>query len=300
MIIIKKIQEYQLKRMIKKAFKRIFNQKGLVDENGVLPTVKNIKFTEYGIALDIDISGICSYSDLENQLEYIKTSFKAYEVKFRVIEGICRIAICIDKLEPKKFSKLIFEPYICVLGYNYDGNITVDMRITPHLLICGLSGQGKTECAKTIIRNLEGLADVVVLNAFREDFKGYRVRFINDVEKILSYLQELLQTKIKRSRPLYLVIDEMLVLAKNKEINKVVIDLLAIARHYNIFLIGISQEGTKENIKFKHLFNSRCTFRQIEESSYRVILGCSVPEDINKQEFYLYSNSLYKGRTFDN
>ena len=300
MITVKRIQDYQLKRMIKKAFVRIFKQKGLFDENGELPKIKKIEFTEYGITLNIDISGICSYSDLEKQIEYIKTSFKAYEVNFRVIEGLCRIGVCIDKLEPKKFSKIVFEPYICMLGYNYDGNITVDMRTTPHLLICGLSGQGKTECAKTIIRNLEGLADIVVINAFRDDFKGYRVRFINDLGKILSYLQELLQAKKKRKRPLYLVIDELLVLTKNKEINKAITDFLAIARHYNIFIIGISQEGTKESIKFKHLFNARCTFRQIEESSYRVILGCSINGDLNKQEFYLYSDGLYKGRTFDN
>lgn len=154
--------------------------------------------------------------------------------------------------------------------------------------------------AKTIIRNLQYNAYVVLVNAFKDDFKTYRGRFINGDVNILNFLKTLLQSEIKRNKPMYVVIDELLVLNKNKEISKAITDLLAIARHYNIFLIGISQEGTKEQLKFKSLFNTRVCFRLLEESSYRTVLGCSVEGELKKQEFYLYSNGLYKGRTFDN
>ena len=297
---IKKIQEYQLKRLVKKAFIKIFKQRKLLDDEGYYPKVMSVNFEEHGIIVYIDLIGVCSYSELEKELEYIKTVFKAYEVNLKVIEGICKVSIYTDSLEPKIYSRKVLGPYECLLGFNYEGNIIADMRITPHLLISGLSGQGKTEMAKTIIKNLQNNADIVLVNAFRNDFKAYTGRFINKEVNILLFLKSTLESKIERSRPLYIVIDELLVLIKNKEISKCIMDLLAIARHYNIFLIGISQEGTKEQLKFKNLFNTRVCFKMLEESSYRTVLGCSVDGSLQKQDFYLYSDGLYKGRTFDN
>ena len=69
-------------------------------------------------------------------------------------------------------------------------------------------------------------------------------------------------------------------------------------RHNKIYLIGVIQTATKEELKFKTMFNSRCTFKQLEESSYRVVLGCSVDDKLQKREFYLYTNDLYKGKTY--
>lgn len=300
MISIKKIQEYQLKRLIKKAFVKIFKQRNLIDDKEDYPKLLNVNFEEYGIIVYIDLKGVCSYSELEKELEYIQTVFKAYEVNLRVVEGICKISIYTDNLEPKSYYKQFLEPYECLLGFNYEGNIIADMRTTPHILITGLSGQGKTEMAKTIIKNLQHNADIVLLNAFRNDFKAYTGRLIIEEVNILLFLKSTLENKIERSRPMYIVIDELLVLIKNKEISKCIMDLLAIARHYNIFLIGISQEGTKEQLKFKNLFNTRVCFKMLEESSYRTVLGCSVDGSLQKQDFYLYSDGLYKGRTFDN
>lgn len=98
---------------------------------------------------------------------------------------------------------------------------------------------------------------------------------------------------------MYIVIDELLVLCIDKNITKMIADLLAIGRHYNVFIIGISQQGTKEAVKFKDLFNARVCFRQVEESAYRSVLGYS-PEDkqLKKREFYLYSDEINRGYTY--
>lgn len=65
------------------------------------------------------------------------------------------------------------------------------------------------------------------------------------------------------------------------------------------FLIGISQIGTKEAVKFKDLFNTRICFKQVEESSYRSVLGYS-PENkkLTKQQFLLYSDKISEGYTY--
>ena len=138
----------------------------------------------------------------------------------------------------------------------------------------------------------------VLLNAFRDDFKSINCLKINDIEQILEFLENI---KGKyQEKPLFIVIDEMLVLCLNKKINNAILNLLAVGRHYNIFIIGIAQKGTKQDIPFKDLFNSRLTFRQVEPSSYSAILGY-YPDDnlqLNKQEFILFSDDIYKGRTY--
>ncbi len=294
---IKKIQEFQLKRLIKKAFIEIFKRKKLIDDNERLPKVKNIVFNYYGLAIDIDLIGVCSYSKLENELEYIKTVFKAYEVNFKVVEGICRLMIYTDKLEPKMYSVVNLEPYICILGHNYDGNIIVDMRKTCHLIISGLTGTGKSCCARMIVEQLDySGADIIILNGYKEDYPKFKGRFIIG-ECITKFLIDLYSNLQYHKKPLYLVIEEMQTL-QDKTVSDLLKKILSIGRHYNIFVIGIIQEATKENCKFKSLFNARCTFRQVDISAIQVVLGTSIEKNLKKREFALFTDDLYYGETF--
>ncbi len=189
--------------------------------------------------------------------------------------------------------------YVLVIGHAkglLKTPITVDMRTTPHLLCCGLSGQGKSRCIEYAIKD----KDVVLLNAFEDDFKNIKARRIIGNENILHYLETLVREPYKRDKPLYIVIDELLVCCMDKKINNAIKDLLAIGRHYNVFVIGIAQRGTKTDLSFKDLFNSRMTFRQVEESSYRAILGVSVEErNLKKREFIIMSDNIYYGKSYD-
>ena len=174
--------------------------------------------------------------------------------------------------------------------------IIVDMNVTPHLLCCGLSGQGKSKCIEYAVRG----KDVVLLNAFEDDFKSIKARRIIGNENILHYLETLVREPYKRNKPLYIVIDELLVCCMDKKISNAIKDLLAIGRHYNVFVIGIAQRGTKTDLSFKDLFNARMTFRQVEESSYRAILGVSVEErNLKKREFIIMSDDVYYGKSYD-
>lgn len=176
--------------------------------------------------------------------------------------------------------------------------IVVNMRITPHLFVCGLSGSGKSKMIEFAVQN----KNVVLINAFEDDFrsiKGIRVLGNDNILEFLKGLLDSLKERKKTDRPLYVVIDELLVLCIDKAITKAITDILAIGRHYNVFLIGISQIGTKESVKFKDLFNARICFKQVEESSYRAILGYT-PEDkqLRRREFYLYSDRIDRGYTY--
>ena len=189
--------------------------------------------------------------------------------------------------------------YVLVIGHSkglFKTPITVDMRTTPHLLCCGLSGQGKSRCIEYAIKD----KDVILLNAFKDDFKAVKARKIIGNENILHFLENIIKEPYKRDKPLYIVIDELLVCCTDKKINNAIKDLLAVGRHYNIFIIGIAQRGTKTDLSFKDLFNSRMTFRQVESSSYQAILGCSIEDKrLNKREFILMSDDIYYGKTYD-
>ena len=189
--------------------------------------------------------------------------------------------------------------YELLIGYSgklLKRQIKANMKTCPHILVCGLSGSGKSKMVESAIRGKQ----VMLLNVFEDDFTSIKGRRINGNDKILNCLELLVKEPYKREVPLYIVIDELLVLCLDKKVNKAIADLLAIGRHYNIFVIGISQRGEKTELPYKNLFNTRVCFRQVEESSYRAILGYS-PEDKNlgHREFYLYSDVLARGKTYD-
>ena len=171
------------------------------------------------------------------------------------------------------------------------------MRITPHLLVTGLSGQGKSRCLKAMLINLQEKADIVLCNAFAEDYVKVKARKIYGENNILNYISLLLENINKREKPLYIVIEELGTI-KNKSLIAKIQELLCIARHYNIYIIGVIQIATKEELKFKSYFNARLTFRQLDDSAYRVVLGTGVEEKLCKRQFALISDDLYLGRTY--
>ena len=205
-------------------------------------------------------------------------TYKSVEVTRPIIEK------CIKILKKNKPS-----PYILKCG-----KIEFNMKLTPHILICGLSAQGKSFFVESILMNRPDI-DIVLLNCFADDMRSLKAKRINTLKDIKSFLETVLDRKYKR--PLYVVIDELLALSiADKTIIKTLTKLLAVARHFNVFIIAISQAGQKEEIGNKHLFNSRVCFKMIESSSYQVVLGYA-PEDkqLQKREFYYLSDTKGKG-----
>ena len=169
-------------------------------------------------------------------------------------------------------------------------NVTFNMSVSPHILIAGLSGQGKSKMVEYLFKDRDDIKEVYLVNAYRSDFKSLKCKRINDTTDILSLLTEA-YTELQRN-PRYIIVDELLELSiREPKVIKELTKALAVARHYNTFFICIAQQATKEEIKCKSLFNSRVTFKQVEYSSYQTILGYS-PEDkqLNQREFYYLSD----------
>lgn len=183
-----------------------------------------------------------------------------------------------------------------LLGYNQQGYIIADMGKYPHLLISGLSNQGKSKMIYYMLKNLEDRANILILNGFKEDYRGFTL--VQGTKAIQRRIEAILKDKEIRIKPLYLILEEMQSISKDKKLQEQLKELLSMGRHYNIYCIGIIQNATKENCSFKDLFNCRCSFRQIDNSSYSVCLGTSVEKGLEQREFYFLDSNLIKGYTF--
>lgn len=217
-----------------------------------------------------------------------------------LISGSLLAAAVFNKIRiDKRYHKIKLSNKQLLLGYRgLFKPLIADMDKTPHVLISGLSNSGKSKCVKAILSNLDN-ADIIIYNSFKEDYKGIKARYINSPGELNNLINQLLEYKEERCKPLYLVLEEMATI-RDKKLKEKLQELLCVARHYNIYLIGVIQIATKESCLFKDLFNTRVSFRQIEDSNYRVVLGVSHNDEVllNQGEFYLLSDGLYKGKTY--
>lgn len=292
----------------RKAVEGFINDKSIINAvSNIKADVKEITNFRWGCRIELDIAGVVGYKDLENELDYLKQLFRAKEVTLENREGKAIIDVINNPAAELEYKPMELPPTQLLLGYNMKGEpIIIDMRRTPHIGVQGASNSGKSKGIELALKNASNI-DIVLLNTFDDDFTSLdtnvpirRVRRINGNEEILKYLESIIENPVKRERPLYIVLDELNVIGKDKAINKAIQDVLSQARHYNIYFIALGQSLLKENCPYKQLFNVRVTFRAIDRSTIGAFLGCTV-EDTNllQQEFICYSDNIYRGKTYN-
>lgn len=293
-------EEFKDKHKIKSKFRYFIKEKDLITKATDKATLDNIEIYKWGFKATLDISKICAYEDIEKHSDYIKQMFRAKEVNMINKNGTVEIEVFNKDIGDIKYEYIDMSPYELILGYNKKGEpIIVNMKKTPHIGVQGASNSGKSKMVELALRNLKDKADVILLNCFEDDFISIPGRRINNNDDILKYLESIIEEPYIRERPLYLLLDELNVLGKDKKINKAIMDVLAQARHFNIFLIALGQSLLKENCPYKQLFNVRVTFRAIDRSSISAFLGCTVEDtQLNQREFICYSDSIYRGKSY--
>lgn len=285
---------------IRKRFRYFVKEKDLITKATDKATLDDIEIKPWGFRSTLDISKICAYEDIEKHSDYIKQLFRAKEVKMTNKKGTAIIEVINQDIGDIKYSYADLPPYQLLLGYDKKGiQIIVDMKKTPHIGVQGASNSGKSKMIELALRNVRGKADVIMLNCFEDDFTSIPGRRIANSDDILEYLESIIEEPYVRKRPLYLLLDELNVLGKDKKINKAIMDVLSQARHFNIFLIALGQSLLKENCPYKQLFNVRVTFRAIDRSSIGAFLGCTVENtQLNQREFICYSDNIYRGKSY--
>ena len=289
----------QIKKVIKK-LNYLCNEQSICNSEGDKPKINDIKLTKYGYYIRLDIEGITTYTDIENQKDYIKSLFRAYDIEFSSSRGnLVDIDIITKSLKELRYKNINLEATKLLIGYDLKGEpLILDMLKTPHIGVVGTSLSGKTKCIEGALKNLRG-AEITLVNCFPKDFREIKANRVNGNSEILEFLKRVGANKTVRPKPYYIVIDEWNVLSNIKGMDKAIQDLLSQARHFNVYLIVIMQKGNSEDCKFKQLFNCRIAFRTIEEGTLRAFLGVSVGNGALKQrEFYLLHSELVKGKTY--
>ena len=195
------------------------------------------------------------------------------------------------KREPLEYKYIEASPYELLVGYDVNCSpLFINMKKTPHLLIAGLSGQGKSWCMKQMIKNLSG-ANYVVMNGFVEDFPEAIIG-----KDMYEYFKSLMGNLKIQEKPLYIFVDELLTL--DKDTLKMMEEVLCIGRHYNIFIVGSIQRPAKKSLEIKDLFNAGVSFRQRDDSNYRLLLNTGIEVVLRPREFAMITDDLYYGETY--
>lgn len=263
------------------------------------PKLKKIDSYKWGFIAYIDISRICSYEDIKTSKDFIKQYFRGYSIDLFNLKGYVVIELILNDFEDLKLQSINLPNNMLCLGYDIKSQpIIVDMFKTPHIGVQGLSNVGKSIMIHNALSNLKN-ADIYLLNCFIEDFNSIKATRINQVDDIANFLDNLMQNKKDLSIITYVIIDEVNFLHRNKSIIKVIENLLSQARHYNIFIICIGQILLKENCPYKQFFNVRVTFKSIDKSVINNFLNYNLEDvELMNREFYIYSDSISKGKTY--
>lgn len=253
----------------------------------------------FGISLNIQCINRGSFEQLESLTEIFE---KIYQCKAHInnIDFSNKLTIDIVKNQPNlSYQYINLSPYQLLIGYDYMSNpIIINMKVTPHLGVVGLSNNGKSKCIELALKNLRG-ADIHLINCMKTDFVGIGQRRINNEFDILDYFYYITHDETIRVKPLYIVIDEYNVLSKTKGVDEGIEDLLRQARHRNVFVIVIMQQGTRDEVTFKNLFNCRLAFRLLDKPSYYSFLGTTVNDNNLKQrEFILVHTKTEYGMSY--
>ena len=275
-------------------------QKGIKIENY---KILESRRTDYGSVLTIELPPGGTTTKLEDNIEAIEKAYKCRCILRNIpFSNIVEIELVTKDIKGLKQPLMLLTPYQLVLGYDFKGYpIITDMSATPHLGVVGTSKMGKSVCIEMALQAIQEQINILMINCFNDDFKSLQGRRINDNQAMKEVLEEELNNKEWREKPLYILIDEYNVLSKTiKKIDDVIQGLLAQGRHFNVFIICIMQLGNKEDCKFKNLFNCRLAFKTIEKQTISAFLGCPVQDtNLQRQEFYLYHTELIRGRSYD-
>lgn len=221
---------------------------------------------------------------------------------YTIINEIHRI---IKEMHREKVESYELTDWQIAVGYNlvngYKNPVIFDFKKTPHMLVSGLSQQGKSKMIEGAFKD----KPVILVNTFHKDFTKLnnvieRVNDTKEIEKVFEYLLTIKEEQ--NNTPLYIVIDELLslILAGDKTIMNLITRLLALGAHSNIYVIAVSQSSEKEIIKNKNLYNIRVCFKMVEDSSYKVVLGYT-PDNLQLQprQFHFYSDQVGTAFTYD-
>lgn len=207
-------------------------------------------------------------------------------------------------------------------------DIWIYLNQSPHTLLVGQTGWGKSVCIKSILLSIISNYDVELYLA---DLKRIELSFFRDIkqckeyvytvddtvevidqlldvcEERYSYMESLGISDLsfdtnKRYKPIIFVLEEIILLTSDKKAFKQLYQLLAISRACNIYCFITTQraDGNILTPILKSLLNNRIVFRVQDKQNSIVALDTEGAELLDIKGRFLYSSTCncLKGQGF--
>lgn len=273
-----------------------FHNLGYERKDGTKPLIVAKRKTSYGWHLVIHLPPGVSFNRIKNDIDFFQDATNSWiELEWR--KGQCHMNIQAGELP--EFIKYHFNPsdykaYLPIpIGYSRTKLVTLDLPDSPHFLIAGATGGGKTSLINAIIHSVTHKAIVIVIDRKGLDFTYLEDHLLVAVEENQAYAvlqglnnefesrKKLLRKyKVKKWKdcPIYIpyivvVVDEIMELSKESFL---LLDrLVRLARATGISIIAASQRTSVQVIPgdMRSNFLARICFRVGSEGDSRVVLG---------------------------
>lgn len=270
---------------------------GYERKDGTKPLIASKRKTEYGWHLVINLPAGVSFNKVNNDLDFFQDATNSW-IELEWLKGKCHMNIQTGELptlveydfNPDDYKDMILP---IPIGYSRTKLVTLDLPSSPHMLIAGATGGGKTSEINAIIHSVIDRAIVVIIDLKAVDFTYLEDHLLVAVEEdqahavLLALNTEfdrrknlLRQYKVKKWHQLpeelpyiVVVIDEILEL--HKESFPLLDRLVRLARMTGISIIAASQRTSVQVIPgdMRANFLARMCFQVGSEGDSRVVLG---------------------------
>lgn len=275
----------------------VFDNLDYEQKDGTKPVIAAKRRTQHGWHLVINLPPGVSFKQVKNQKDFFQDACNGW-IELEWLHGKCHMNIQLGELpnfieyqwEPAEHSKLLLP---IPIGYARTSLITLDLPESPHFLIAGATGFGKTSMIMAIIHCLLHTAVVVVI-----DLKGIDFAYLENHCLVAQSNEEAfavltaLNKEYERRKPILrkykvrkwsdcpeplpyivVVIDELAEL--DKECFFLMDRLVRLARATGISIIAASQRTSTQVISgdTRSNFVARMCFKVGTDADSRVVLG---------------------------
>jgi len=293
----------------------------------VIKTFEGTKGTVYLITIPVGLNE----GDFKAHKESIKAQLKN-DIEIRLRNRYIELEVITKKLMenipyrlPKKIKDSIYIP----IGESLSGAEFLDMKHTPHSLICGVTNSGKSVMSKSILTSIVSMysdnIELVLIDLKRTElsqFKNLSVSksFTYDPSDAKEVIADILEecnarfslieergfttvddynksvSKDKKLKNIIVFIEEFILL-DDKATLKMLTKIAAISRAANIFLILTCQRFSQSEIPItlRSQIGNRIVHQVVDEANSTLILDSPGAEKIKiKGRAYYKSNSEIK------
>ncbi|MCL5779616.1 MAG: FtsK/SpoIIIE domain-containing protein [Firmicutes bacterium] len=278
-----------------------FDNLGYVTKDGRRPLLVAKKKTPYGWHLAFSLPPGISFAKVRRQREYFADAVKGW-VNLSW-DGILHMDVYTGRLpkslpfqwDPAPFGKMTLP---IPVGVSQQGLEVLDLAESPHLLVAGVPGFGKSNFLHVLIHSLLPRSLVCIIDLKRLEFAYLRdhaavtrnedealamLRMLNrEMERRIDTLEAAGVVKIQdfagEMPCIVLVVDEVAEL-KDEEALELIDRLVRLARAVGISVVAATQRPSIKVISgdTRAMFAARLCFQVADELNSRMVLGESCP-----------------------